>query len=828
MNVRQNPIRLSFFCGIGLVLFYPILVAGSDNSQFSHYEEGKALLEEGKELEALNKAAKGLEYQPQSLELFDLASQAAQALGAPDIAIWYANLALLELGENPETEAHKELKTQLVTRVNELDPLSEKGVELLEKYAKSLFKLTNSIIKKKLYANAVDLLHHCEGTRFEGQAQERLDKLFSNKKSVEALLKSGINVPVKPAVRRSKKWLERENEKHKEWDNAHRFKTDDYLVNTNMDYELGKTISLAMEQMNHFFRKTFNYKFRGGGTQLCTINLYASREGFEKSVTEELSKSVRGYFAPWENSVTTYDPRSDGRSLGALWTTLFHEATHQFVHMVVPGLIPAWFNEGTACYFEGTRLRPTGMVESNLIARGRLFSLVAQLREDSPTLRDVVSYYQPGSYDGSYYSFGWGLVYFFQNYENEKSERIYLPLYQSYLKSYKTGEKHDPFDRFVDFFINKAGVPGVETFDDFDQFFQGWIQELFVLYMGPPEVADRLIERARKERDNKKPEYAVETYKWAVEKRPNHITAYFELAEVQTKLKEKDAAIFNYRKVLNLARSYVDPETPIPGSSEKTAGSLVDECIQRISKLDKSFTKALGKATAAFAESTMEMANEYVALNMPRRAMHFIDESEAILGGYGALQAFKEEIQEESGVSTQRWRRLEYWTDLKEWSLTSHWKGSNEGLAADGTDNFWGFAFYKSELPKRFRFKATFQVNDQIKNELGAGLILGNDSETGYHMFGFEKDEGSLIRGHILFAQFKETYEVVEEISTITPRALKKAFVLEAEVRPDQVELFLNDESLGTIDRNPDTIDRRIGLYIRDGLIEFTEIRVRY
>src|SRR5262249_38779145 len=144
-------------------------------------------------------------------------------------------------------------------------------------------------------------------------------------------------------------------------------------------------------------------------------------------------------------------------------------------------LIPAWLNEGTASYFEGARLRTNGSVETNLIPEERLFYLEKSLKEGQPKLKDVVSFYKPGSYEGSYYPFGWGLVYFLLNYEDDKCERVYVQPYQDYIAAYSSGGKHDVLGRFVEYFVTKPKQPGVATFEDFEKRWSNWILDLHAL-----------------------------------------------------------------------------------------------------------------------------------------------------------------------------------------------------------------------------------------------------------------------------------------------------------------------------------------------------------
>ncbi len=527
----------------------------------------ESLLAKGEPDRALSNAIVALEFEPESVELFDLASRAAQAAGKPDEAIWYAYHALDRLGTD---EISLEKAALLKLRLEQLDPHYARSTEIQEAYAVSIFDTCAKIQRKKLYANAVDLLGQLEGTSLANRASEQLDKLFENKRSAEAILESGIDVPIRENEEELREMSFRDK-RHSEWENAWEIKGKNYTIITNMPYRMGKTVLDILEQMNRFYAKTFNQRSK----QRSVVKIHKSQEEFMK--VHRMSPFVGGFFMPSDKSVTTFDPRPSGRPLSRLWATLFHEASHQFADATAAGEIPAWLNEGTAAYFEGTRILPSGIVETNLIPAHRLRPLPKMLKVNDPSLEDVVSYFRPGSYPGSYYPVGWGLVYFLLNYENDDSERIYVPLYQKYMRTYRSGGKHDVMGRFEEYFIKKARVPGVTTFEEFRLHFRAWIDELEDLWIGPPDRADKLIARARKQVENKKYEYAIESYQWAMRKRPGDALAAYELGNVYEKMRSEDAAIFSYRQTLESARAETDPKAPMEGFDGKSPAGAGDD-----------------------------------------------------------------------------------------------------------------------------------------------------------------------------------------------------------------------------------------------------------
>lgn len=777
----------------------------------------ESLLAKGEPEKALSSAIVALEFEPESVALFELAARAAQAAGKPDLAIWYTYHALDRLGTD---EASLEAATVLKVRLEQLDPHVSRAAELQEAYAASIFDTCAKIQRKKLYANAVDLLGQLAGTSLANRANEQLDKLFENKRSAEAILESGIDVPIRENEDELREMSFRDK-RHSEWENAWEIKGKNYTVITNMPYRMGKTVLDILEQMNRFYTKTFDQRSK----QRSVVKIHKSQEEFMK--VHRMSPFVGGFFMPGDKSVTTFDPRPSGRPLSRLWVVLFHEASHQFADATAAGEIPAWLNEGTAAYFEGTRILPSGIVETNLIAPHRLRPLPKMLKANQPALKDVVSYFAPGSYPGSYYPVGWGLVYFLLNYENEDSERIYVPLYHKYMRTYRSGGKHDVMGRFEDYFIKKARVPGVTNFEEFRLHFRAWIDELDDLYSGPADRADKLIARARKQVENKKYEYAIESYQWAMRKRPGDALAAFELAAVYEKLRREDAAIFSYRQTLESARAELDPKAPMSGFDGKTASEVVDLCLARINRLDPVISKELGPADAALATGAEALADEYFKAGRPFSAVRLLDDAAGMLGGHGALARKKKEIVAKSGIMLQRWRRMLAGEKNSRWDYPrALWKATDDGGLETRLKGGAAVAMYEAELPADYRFEVTVE-NGEVGGKGRIGIYLGVDISSN-KLVVLSLDDGDFYEADPESEDEWRTRK--ESISKVAEEALGE-FRLVVEVRETgEVEFFIDGESIGKRQYAPEILEGK-GLGLLGGSIgglTFKDMRIRY
>ena len=795
-----------------LAFLFLLLATPTNDRSAALSADAQSALAGGSNTEALAKAEEALEWAPDDLVLLELASRAAEADKEPDRALYYAAQAL-ELATTPESAA---LAEALKKRIGELDPLAGKDQALLGDYAAALLALGNDCATRKLWVNAVDLLGRTQGSPWAATGELSLAKIYDNKKAVEALLDSGLDVPIRAKKRRTNAAKAAAEDKlHSTWEKAWELKGECYTIKTDMPRELAEQMSIAMEQMNAFYRKVFHVKEHGGGdTARVVISVYKTRAEFDQFEGEH-DKSIAGFFVPNANRVATYDPREDGRPLSELWSTLFHESSHQFTHLISADLIPSWLNEGTASYFEGARLLPNASVETNLVPEERLAWLPDLFKQNEPTLKDVVSYFEPGSYDGDYYPMGWGLVYFLLNYENDKSQRIYAPLYRDYMAAYKSGGKHDVVGRFVEYFVTKAKDPAVKSFEDFEARWKKWCLAQHELYFGPPAVADTLIARGRKQRNDKQPEAALESFRAALRKRPADVVANFELGETLNAQKLADAALYHYQKCVQAVRALPDPSS-VPPSGARKAAEIADDARARIAKLNKELAEKLAAAEAGFVAGVGETAKAYVDKGLPLYAMRFLAKADEAFGGSRALAELRAKYSEQSKLDTRRWRRLPLEAGLLGWQASDDFslEGDDIVSAKDG-----GFC-RADDVPKiPYRFEVRIEQKDTKKPEF-VGVMFGESADA-------EAIQGVLSFGAVVLgSEYGKKGWKDGDDALIGKVAPKKAYTLAIEVRTNEVEVFVDDETVGKRAYEPQKLVGGVGLYA-EGPVKFREIRVK-
>ncbi len=824
MNPRRHRLRLLALLLAGSIAALVAAEARTegDDPVGSAIEDATALLASDQGAEALARAKEGLEHEPDRFELLDLAASAARAAGTADEAVWYASLALDAAGPAPGKDRAARVAA-VRALIAELDPLSGRGEALRASYAAELCTLGTDLAKRKLYVFAVDVLSRLEGTALAAKAEAELAKLYDNEKAVEHLLESGVDVPLKIQSKRTPQQIAREDQKHSTWGEAWEVKGKQYTVRTNVGIETAEAVSLAMEQMNRFYRQVFRVKERGGETARVKIDIHRTRAEFdlhEKGVDGKgFSPGVRGFFAPHELRVCTYDPRESGETLSELWSTLFHEASHQFTHIALTGgEFPTWLNEGTASYFEGARLLRNGAVESNLVPDHRLGALKVLMEAGSPTLTEVVTYMKPGSYPGEYYPFGWGLVYFFLNYEDERSERVYVEPYRDFMATYKSGAKHDVMGRFVEYFVTGPKQPGIDSFEDFEKLWSTWILELHALHFGGAETADALIARARKQHADGHDEAAIETYRWALRKRPGDPVAYMELADRLAGAKQTDAAIVQYRAAVEIVRGMRDASGTLPNSGAMTADEVAAACRTRFEALDEAHAARLAEADVTFVLGSLDAAKAYREADMPLVATALIDAAFALHGPSHTLNEMREEIVAESGVDPRRWRRLALPGDLAGWRAHERW--STDGATLSCTATTPSLAMHLGKLPERYRFEARFDASGLHPEEGFVSLLFGIN------------DFGMLyagLQGNGVFecGSLVKEWKHLLALGKLKPEELG-SFTLAVEVGETGAEFFLNGKSCGKPPFSREFLLGGVGVVAQSGAVVVTDLRVRY
>ena len=258
------------------------------------------------------------------------------------------------------------------------------------------------------------------------------------------------------------------------------YESEHYILEANLEQELVELVAETMDDIHGYYVQLyFDGNAKAASSSKATIRVHPTRDAMLANWTG--GSAPEGWWSPGENQVTCYDTRTTTGALEWMLETLFHEASHQFMSLLERkgGSAPAWLNEGTASFFEGTIAMADHRVLWPDAAIKRLANLVTMLNDgtDDPSLKKVVGYSQPGSYPGPYYAWGWGIVYFMQQFEDPDSlEYVYRPLYSRYREQI-TSRGGSSMELFEEIFLGKDSPLGHVTLEDFDRDWQSWIRE---------------------------------------------------------------------------------------------------------------------------------------------------------------------------------------------------------------------------------------------------------------------------------------------------------------------------------------------------------------
>ena len=417
-----------------------------------------------------------LKREPGDARSHRLYGEALFQLKRMDAASHHLAIALAELEREGDTSS-KEYKG-LKSRLAKADPLASSRETFFRKVTKGLVDAAESLIEAGHHERALEVLERAAPFAPHSAKRDR-ETLFTLLEETRArFAEVNLDDAGEGEVEEARPLVEVESER--------------YIVSANLEEEVA---ALVGQTMDDIFVNYIQVYFDGDAGKVsdrkATIRIHPDHPTMMEEWTDP-SRSVGGWWSPGEWRVVCYDTRGGGGSLDSMLQTLFHEASHQFMTMRSRGgRAPSWLNEGTASFFEGATAMSDGRVLWPDAARGRLANVSSMLRNKSgPTVRQVVEYEEPSSYPGEYYPFGWGLVFFLQQWEDpETLEYAWRPFYQDYMEHITTrgGGSMALFEELI---LAKGNPGGFANFDEFAVTWEAWILEtVYPLHFGS-EVRD--------------------------------------------------------------------------------------------------------------------------------------------------------------------------------------------------------------------------------------------------------------------------------------------------------------------------------------------------
>lgn len=528
--------------------------------------------------------------------------------------------------------------------------------------------------------------------------------------------------------RRSPRWLARTNREHSEWEDAFSRKTEHYKIVTNISYEFFETVSVVMEDMYDFYQLVYGYRKKA---PTVTLAIHRRRSDFDRYCHEvlrtSLSLGVGGWFWDDKMTVAAFDRTEQGENLRDLWRVLFHEASHQFMHLLTKSTKqdpPTWLNEGTASYFEGCELKADGSIVKNKPAVNRAFEWeYIENGDRRHSLKELITC-RHREYDGSFYSYGWALVYFLNNYEDEQGDAIYREPYLEYLNSYTKKSRGDDeerrleaFERAVEMFVDDVADPAVPDWAAFEERWRTWTKDVVAEVKAGPELADELQERCQRYLARGDHERALITAERADDKRPGDAETYRLLGMASWEAERREDAV--YWMLRYWEDAFADQDAERLASAERWLGEHGAESLAR----------DYCAATRAALEAVGEAMTEVAEAGQPVLAQLFASHAMQAFGVEPRpLLAEVERLAQASGQSLRLWQAA-----FPESSdANSQWRGVDvvrydaDGVLVNSpSPAVWPAAY--CNVPTLAPLAPPFDVRGsvQVEGEFGAYVYLG-------------------------------------------------------------------------------------------------------
>jgi len=710
---------------------------------------------------------------------------------------------------------------------------------LLEEWEDSLADAAKKASGKKQYRLAGHLMDRLiELNVGDTKLEKDYDKLA--KKAGQQL--SGGSFLAASIGKKSPDWLARENRKHEHWESPFERETRNYDLYTNVSWEFAETLSAAMEQVNEFYREIYDYRKKAR----AKIYVMRKRSDFDKMSLEVLNRpqpnlGVGGYWVAAQKTVVAYDRAYDeeGFTKTALWQTLFHEASHQFMTLLSKErhIVPCWLNEGTASYFEGCEIKADGTVVKNAPAVHRLISWYnIDNSEDRISLDRLIAHPRnigPDenfslSYEGEYYPYGWALVYFLLNYEENdrrvmsaltdsdipegykevrKAGRlVYRDAYAKYLEHFSErgsgGDMDYPLEIAKQYFVDDIGDPNCATWEKFEERWRTFTRSLYFEEQAGPEFAEVLHARSRGYLEAGDFERARVTAEQADAKRPNDPETYRLLAISNAGEKLKEDAV--YWMVRHWERVFPIGDTEQSDAAEEW---LLENGGKDVLELYILPTKQVIEELGAACEEAIENENPMLAVLAAVHGCEVLNMDPASLTKYFGMG----EQAEGTSALASTGKDLRVWQEGFRGSPEQNRSYTEPGLEVDVVrydrdglflNNPEGRARPGDVLPDRRALQhltAPYSIRGEFEADGKAGMALGRDNSgraQSILVFEFNEDGNPVCRACIVSlvvdtASGKASTRIIEQHGSAFPAAKTAKFELNVEA-DGKVSLVMN------------------------------------
>lgn len=721
---------------------------GGDGSPFvARYRTlADELAKAGKIDEALVAVGRALERDPNDLDCVYLQYQLAKQKDDRDRAA-YALHHWLQVARRRKPALPGKQLADVDKELAALDPEAKTWSTLAANYTSELLKVGKDYERRKDMLAALGVYQHVLHVDADNTAAKaaivNIRRTGGSEVAVEDVFAGGGD----PTAGLSEQKLAEEDRKHSAWENAWSKDGENYGYRTNAGFLVLETSSIAMEQMNRFYRKFFHFKEDGGKTPKIEIRIFKNRDEYLKLGQNPVEWSG-GHFIG--NAVETYVGGATGKeTIRDMYRTLFHEAAHQFVSLAIP-FVPGWMNEAYASFFEGCSILSNGSVDWNKPAMHRLFPLAARLErgfmqdakegvrdskgewqdpDKAPSLRILVQ----GDYEWGppWYAPTWGVVYFLYNYRDDKGKAVYRELLHEYALSFRRGRPKDAIAHFEEVVL--APKPGkIKTIDELNTVWRDWILQLRDRATGKSAVGDELLRFGDEALARNEREQALAFYEEARDNRPDDLELLGKVCQLLDSLKLESRAAGAYRE---LKRALELRGETTSNRYKNAAGRL-----QSLDPLLRQYNLIKSK----LAEQGLALAKRYEAAGLPTMALLV---AHRMSGDFSVPEAltYYTELARRTGKTLARWRVAYDENSLAGWSAnTAGYEAYGETIRADiPPDNSAGSGqFLTKQLIADVAFDGDFSLEAEMRTESDGkggfrgtfmGLCFGVKDSSNFH-----------------------------------------------------------------------------------------------
>jgi hypothetical protein len=215
--------------------------------------------------------------------------------------------------------------------------------------------------------------------------------------------------------------------------------TSHYRVTTDISEEAARRYGEDLEAAWRHFADAFQGRFGLRPLRKPRVAIFNTAENYYtyfELVSEDRGEHTLGVFRQGLNELVLFE----GLDLQETRHTLYHEAFHHFMSLMMEEHPPYWYNEGMAEYMGAIRIRDGKVVEKALVLHGRLRGLRWMLEAGATLPFKRIMNETPREFYGPMaplkYAQAWSMIHFF----HEAAGGRHRPLIDRYLASLRAGK----------------------------------------------------------------------------------------------------------------------------------------------------------------------------------------------------------------------------------------------------------------------------------------------------------------------------------------------------------------------------------------------------